>query len=237
MALPALSGPSSHDGFLRRHQQHCIWELLQTQMFASLQKLRFASFTTSLKCHLPQRPSLAVAKIAISQSLLTSCPSCLSFSCIIYWHKIHLTFSSYYTGCLSHGNVTRQHCLLTLLCCISMSTILTDKGREWLRKCINNNSGFLDQISNDNKKCNALWWTHFCVIAFSMSGLVHRDRPKLGPVATACNSIALLHHKERQIPANRSLVTKTHLPSGYLHLTIRQTIKPLPCIWYMYLQT
>lgn len=88
MALPALSGPSSHDGFPRRHQQQCIWELLQTQMFASPQKLRFASFITPFKRHLPQMPSLAVAKIAISQSLLTSCPSCLSFSCIIYWHKM-----------------------------------------------------------------------------------------------------------------------------------------------------
>lgn len=205
-------------------------------MFASPQKLRFTSFITSFKCHLPQRPSLAVAKIAISQSLLTSCPSCLSFSCIIYWHKTHLTFSSSYTGCLSHGNVTRRHCLLTLLCYISVSTILTDKGRERLRKCINNNSGFLDQISNDNKKCNALRWTHFCAIAFSMSGLVHTDRPKLGPAATVCNSIPLSHYKERHILTNHSVFIKTPLPSGYLHLTIRQTIKPLPHIGYMYLQ-
>lgn len=129
-ALPTLSDLSSHDGFLRRHQQHCIWELLQTQMFASPQKLWFGSFIMSFKCHLLQRPSLAVAKIAISQSPLTSCPSRLSFSCIIYWHKIHLTVSSYYTGCLSLRHVTRQGYLLILLCYICVYNINWQKQRR-----------------------------------------------------------------------------------------------------------
>lgn len=64
-----------------------------------------------------------------------------------------------------------------------------------------------------------------------MSGLVHTDRPKLGPAATVCNSIPLLHYKERHILTDHSIFIKAHFPSGYLHLTIRQTIKPLPHIY------
>lgn len=51
----------------------------------------------SFKCHLPQRPSLAVAKIAISQSLFTSCPalvlivSSIDIKCINVLKNVSMT--------------------------------------------------------------------------------------------------------------------------------------------------